>query len=58
MEGVGRVFIVEVEFSATSLSAKDGSQNAITSGMTVRADIKSGKETWMTWLLRMVNLKD
>ena len=58
VESTGRAYRVEAALPESVLIRKDGTREMISTGMTVRADIVSGTESWMTWLLKEINLID
>ncbi|MCL2806927.1 MAG: cysteine peptidase family C39 domain-containing protein [Coriobacteriia bacterium] len=58
VEGIGQVYRVEATLPESLLVNRSGVREMIGAGMTVRADIVSGTESWMTWLLKEINLRD
>ena len=58
VENVGQIYKVEAVLPENALVKKDGTQYEISAGMTVEADVVYGTESWITWLLREINLVD
>ncbi|MCL1880222.1 MAG: HlyD family efflux transporter periplasmic adaptor subunit [Actinomycetia bacterium] len=58
VEGAGQFYRVEAALDSSTLQKAGSPAQEASAGMTVQADIVSGQETWMTWLLKQLNLTE
>lgn len=58
VEGAGYFYRVEVSLSGKELGDGGSLRETIAAGMTVSANIVSGTESWLDWLLKEINFSD